>query len=96
MFKIVRRTIPKLSCKHLQQVRQFNLQEHYSQELLNEHGITTPKFAVAKCGKEAEIVARDLLTKNLVVKAQVLTGGRGLGTFNNGFQGGVHTAIRYL
>lgn len=26
----------------------------------------------------------------LVVKSQILAGGRGLGTFKNGFQGGVH------
>lgn len=26
----------------------------------------------------------------MVVKAQVLAGGRGLGTFKNGFKGGVH------
>ena len=28
--------------------------------------------------------------KDLVIKAQVLSGGRGLGTFDNGFKGGVH------
>ena len=30
------------------------------------------------------------LAKELVIKAQVLSGGRGLGTFKNGFKGGVH------
>lgn len=85
------RKLPKFS---FQQVRFLNLQEHFSQAILNEHNITTPKFKVAKSVKEAEQAARDLLTKNLVVKAQVVTGGRGLGTFENGFQGGVHTAIR--
>ncbi|XP_070503347.1 succinate--CoA ligase [ADP-forming] subunit beta, mitochondrial-like [Chironomus tepperi] len=74
-------------------VRFLNLQEHFSQTILNDHNITTPKFKVAKSVKEAEQVAKDLLTKNLVVKAQVVTGGRGLGVFENGFQGGVHTAI---
>lgn len=29
-------------------------------------------------------------TNDLVIKAQVLAGGRGKGKFNNGFQGGVH------
>jgi succinyl-CoA synthetase beta subunit len=79
---------------NFQQARRLNLQEHVAQTILNEHGITTPKFMVARCGKEAEQMAKDLLTKNLVVKAQVLTGGRGLGKFDTGFQGGVHTAIR--
>lgn len=30
-----------------------------------------------------------------VVKAQILAGGRGLGHFDNGFQGGVHICKRY-
>ena len=32
---------------------------------------------------------------DVVVKAQVLAGGRGKGRFSNGFQGGVHMADRY-
>lgn len=32
--------------------------------------------------------------ENLVIKAQVLAGGRGKGKFNNGFQGGVHMVDR--
>ena len=35
-------------------------------------------------------VARALGTNNLVVKAQIHAGGRGKGTFKNGFKGGVH------
>jgi succinyl-CoA synthetase beta subunit len=31
----------------------------------------------------------------LVIKAQVLAGGRGKGHFDNGFQGGVHKVDRY-
>lgn len=77
-----------------QQIRQLSLQENVSMKLLNDNGITTPKFRVAKTEKDAEQGARDLLTKNLVVKAQVLSGGRWLGKFQNGFQGGVHTAIK--
>jgi len=88
------RNFPKFSFNNFQQLRFLNLQEHFSQTILNEHNITTPKFKVAKSAKEAEQIAKDLLTKNLVVKAQVVTGGRGLGKFENGFQGGVHTAIR--
>ena len=42
---------------------------------------------------EAEHVYANLLNKgDCVVKAQVLSGGRGLGTFKNGFKGGVHLA----
>lgn len=31
-----------------------------------------------------------MMMVQLVVKSQILAGGRGLGTFKNGFQGGVH------
>lgn len=31
-----------------------------------------------------------------MIKAQVLAGGRGKGTFDNGFQGGVHLAERFV
>lgn len=75
-----------------QQRRSLNLQEHVSQTLLNDHCINTPRFCVANTPDDAEKVARDLLTKNLVVKAQVMAGGRGLGKFKNGFKGGVHAA----
>lgn len=34
-------------------------------------------------------------TNKLVIKAQVLAGGRGKGKFDNGFQGGVHLIDRY-
>lgn len=34
--------------------------------------------------------------KELVVKAQILAGGRGLGTFSNGFKGGVHLCKTYV
>lgn len=33
--------------------------------------------------------------KEVVIKAQILAGGRGLGTFNNGFKGGVHLSKTY-
>jgi len=38
---------------------------------------------------EAEAVARSLNTSDLVIKAQIHAGGRGKGTFKNGFKGGV-------
>ncbi|XP_037925255.1 succinate--CoA ligase [ADP-forming] subunit beta, mitochondrial isoform X1 [Hermetia illucens] len=71
------------------QKRHLNVQEHVSYTLLNEAGIPTPKFGVAKSGQQAEAIAKDLNTKNLVLKAQVLAGGRGKGHFKNGLKGGV-------
>ncbi|CRL05523.1 CLUMA_CG018140, isoform A [Clunio marinus] len=72
-----------------QQKRQLNVQEHVSYTFLNEAGIATPKFGVASSADEAEKIAKDLNTKNLVLKAQVLAGGRGKGAFKNGLKGGV-------
>lgn len=60
-------------------------------ELFNEHGITTPAGAVAFSPEEAkEAYAKMGSPDELVLKAQVLSGGRGLGSFKNGFKGGVH------
>ena len=40
--------------------------------------------------EEAEKIAREIGAGEIVVKAQVHAGGRGKGTFQNGFKGGVH------
>lgn len=75
-------------------IRHLSLQEHRSHKLLNDNGIKTPRFGVAKSDKDAEKIARDLLTKNLMVKAQIVAGGRGFGKFKNGFVGGIQPATR--
>ena len=59
-----------------------------------------PSGAVATTTVEAEVAAekiKALSTGNsadVVLKAQVLAGGRGLGTFTNGFHSGVHMITR--
>ncbi|XP_058802822.1 uncharacterized protein LOC131670862 [Phymastichus coffea] len=72
-----------LACASLskQPTRNLNVHEHISYSLLNEHGIPTPKFGIAKTADEAAKLARDLNTKDIVLKAQVLAGGRGKGHF---------------
>jgi succinyl-CoA synthetase beta subunit len=45
---------------------------------------------VAKTPEEAFDVAKNFGQDQLVIKAQVLAGGRGKGKFDSGFQGGVH------
>lgn len=47
------------------------------------------RFGVATSPQEAKKIATDLKSENLVLKAQVLAGGRGKGAFKNGFKGGV-------
>ena len=68
----------------------MNIHEFQAKELLQKFGAATPPGRVATTAEEAEQIARDLDTKDLVVKAQVHAGGRGKGTFANGFKGGVH------
>jgi succinyl-CoA synthetase beta subunit len=48
-----------------------------------------PKGEVARSAAEAESVAKSIGTDDMVIKAQVLAGGRGKGTFDNGLKGGV-------
>jgi succinyl-CoA synthetase beta subunit len=73
-------------------LRRLNIHEYLSQGLLEEFGVPNARGSVASTAEEAEHVAHALGGSDFVVKAQVLAGGRGKGTFTNGFQGGVHTA----
>src|SRR4026207_549824 len=68
----------------------MNIHEYQAKELLQKFGAATPAGRVATTAEEAEKIARELGTNDLVVKAQVHAGGRGKGTFANGFKGGVH------
>jgi len=58
------------------------------------HGVNTPKGGVATTAAEARKIAESIGSDNMVIKAQVLAGGRGLGHFENGFKGGVHVGIK--
>lgn len=44
---------------------------------------------MAKTAAEAEAIAKQIGTDDMVIKAQVLAGGRGKGSFDNGLKGGV-------
>ena len=67
----------------------MNIHEYQAKQLLERFNVATPKGAPAETPEEAEKVAAGLKTSNLVVKAQIHAGGRGKGTFANGFKGGV-------
>ncbi|MDQ6624325.1 MAG: ADP-forming succinate--CoA ligase subunit beta [Verrucomicrobiota bacterium] len=67
----------------------MNIHEYQAKELLQKFGVATPAGKAARTPEEAEQVARELGTDDLVVKAQIHAGGRGKGTFTNGFKGGV-------
>ena len=96
----------------LNAVSLFMCAQPYSHPSFAQYGIPTPKSVPAKSPQEAFDVARSFRTFNitpriffsvsgpgnnrLVIKAQVLAGGRGKGAFDNGFQGGVHMVERYV
>ncbi|KAJ1988405.1 succinate--CoA ligase beta chain [Dimargaris cristalligena] len=71
--------------------RHLSIHEYLSMGLLNKYGIKTPRGEVAKTPEEAYQAALKLGTDDMVIKAQVLAGGRGKGTFDNGLKGGVRT-----
>ncbi|XP_019356041.2 succinate--CoA ligase [ADP-forming] subunit beta, mitochondrial isoform X2 [Alligator mississippiensis] len=72
-----------------QQQRNLSLHEYLSMGLLQEAGICVPHGLVARTPEEAYTIAKEIGSKDLVVKAQVLAGGRGKGTFEGGLKGGV-------
>lgn len=72
------------------------MHEHVSYSLLQEAGIPVPQFGLAHNKKEAGEIARSINAKDLVLKAQVLAGGRGKGSFKNGLKGGVRLVYTYI
>ncbi|MGZ5004016.1 MAG: ADP-forming succinate--CoA ligase subunit beta [Chthoniobacterales bacterium] len=79
-----------LALSHAKSARAVNIHEYQAKELLQKFGVATPAGKAAHSPAEAERIAKDLKTNDLVVKAQIHAGGRGKGTFTNGFKGGVH------
>ena len=68
----------------------MNIHEYQARELLQRYGVATTRGKVASTPEEAERIAREIAPAEVVVKAQIHAGGRGKGTFTNGFKGGVH------
>jgi len=68
----------------------MNIHEYQAKELLQKFDVATTRGRVAPTLEQAEQIARELGDIDIVVKAQIHAGGRGKGTFKNGFKGGVH------
>lgn len=68
----------------------MNIHEYQAKQLFERFGVATPKGLPASTPEEAAEAAASLQLKEFTVKAQVHAGGRGKGTFKNGFKGGVH------
>ncbi|KAH9422718.1 succinyl-coenzyme A synthetase beta subunit, ADP-forming [Dermatophagoides pteronyssinus] len=69
--------------------RFLNVHEYVAMEILQNGGVKVPRFGVASTPEEAVEISKRLGENDFVVKAQVLTGGRGRGHFSSGLKGGV-------
>jgi len=70
-------------------VRYLNLHEYQSKQLFQKYGLRVQKNVVVERVEDVVPLTKSL-KGTLVVKAQILAGGRGVGVFNTGFKGGVH------
>jgi succinyl-CoA synthetase beta subunit len=70
----------------------MNIHEYQARQLLAQYSVAIPPGDVCDQPEAAREIARKLFAQGariVVVKAQVHSGGRGKGTFKNGFKGGV-------
>ncbi|MGA3267774.1 MAG: ADP-forming succinate--CoA ligase subunit beta [Verrucomicrobiota bacterium] len=73
----------------------MNIHEYQAKELLAKYGVAVPWEIPARTPGEVRAAAEKILASGstrVVVKSQIHAGGRGKGTFQNGFQGGVKVA----
>lgn len=71
-------------------VRYLNLHEYQSTQIMKDSGVNVPFGIPAHTVEEAVAAAKEIGDDEVVIKSQILAGGRGLGKFTNGLQGGVH------
>ena len=70
---------------------QMNVHEYQAKQLFADAGVTVPNGTVAQSADQIDqALASFSSDQAVVVKAQIHAGGRGKGTFTNGFKGGVH------
>jgi succinyl-CoA synthetase beta subunit len=70
----------------------MNLHEFQAKQLLAQYGVAVPAGEVCESAGAAKKIADNLFAggeSRVVIKAQIHAGGRGKGTFKNGFRGGV-------
>ncbi|XP_786753.1 succinate--CoA ligase [ADP-forming] subunit beta, mitochondrial [Strongylocentrotus purpuratus] len=75
------------------QHRNLSIHEYMGYDLLEEAGVPIPRAEVATTAQRAYEIAKSLGSGDVVVKAQVLAGGRGKGAFTSGLKGGVKLAF---
>lgn len=67
----------------------MNIHEYQAKNLLEHYGVPVPKGYSAQNEAEVDAAIEKLAGGMMVVKAQIHAGGRGKGTFIDGYQGGV-------
>ena len=69
----------------------MNIHEYQAKQLFADAGVAVPMGTVTQSVEDFDQALATLPSGNaIVVKAQIHAGGRGKGTFKDGFQGGVH------
>ncbi|KAG2493492.1 hypothetical protein HYH03_008308 [Edaphochlamys debaryana] len=89
--------LPRLGSRSLaasscQAYRFFNVHEYQGAQLMATYGINVPPGIAVTSLDELPKAVDAMADENgeVVIKSQILAGGRGLGRFTNGLQGGVH------
>ena len=67
----------------------MNIHEYQAKQLLHEYGVPVPRGYAVTNSPELETALSHLGDEMIVVKAQIHAGGRGKGTFTDGYKGGV-------
>lgn len=70
----------------------MNSHEYQAKQLFADYGIPVPKGIPATDGSSIDAAIRTFGDQMMVVKSQIHAGGRGKGTFTNGYKGGVKLA----
>jgi succinyl-CoA synthetase beta subunit len=74
--------------------RALHVHEYRGAEIMKKFGVRVPIGAACGTLDEVDDAARAMRGDEVVVKSQILAGGRGLGTFASGFKGGVHAVAK--
>ena len=72
------------------QTRSLNIHEYSSKQLLKQSNCSVEKGIACETVEQVKQACAAIPSVKKVVKAQILAGGRGKGTFTSGLQGGVH------
>jgi len=67
----------------------MNIHEYQAKALFEQYGVPVPQGAAAKSADEFATALDSLPDGPTMVKSQIHAGGRGKGTFTNGYKGGV-------